>query len=344
MTLKLAAIQMDVTPAPTPDRLARAQRLIEQAAQAGAQLIVLPEVFNTGYRYTDENYQRAESADGPTITWMKSLTARLNIHLAGTLFLRDGMEIYNALLLIAPNGRAWRYDKNYPWGWERAYYREGRGISIAHTELGDIGLMICWDCAHPQLWQQYAGRIDLLLISSCPPDVSNPTFEFPNGDRVTFDQLGPAFRHIKDGAGNVFGAKLNQRVAWLRVPTINTVGTGNVASAIPDGLGNLLLMLPFAPQLIKYLPQARQLRLSCGMTPGCKIVNATGEVLSECAPTAGESFALAEVILAAEHPQPIGPQPPRPVPWLTYFTSDMAIPWLMRRLYRRDVRSQIADK
>jgi len=340
MTLKLAALQMDVTPAPTPDRLPRAQRLIEQAAQGGAQLIVLPEVFNTGYRYTDENYQRAETADGPTITWMKALAARLGIHLAGTLFLRDGMDITNSLLLIAPNGRAWRYDKNYPWGWERAYYREGRGISIAHTELGDIGLMICWDCAHPELWQQYAGQIDLLLISSCPPDVANPTFEFPNGKRLTYDQMGPAFRQLKGGGDKVFGTGLNQRTAWLQVPTINTVGIGQVSSAIPDGLGNLLLMLPFAPQIIKQLSQARHLRLSCGMTPGCKIVNATGQVLSECLPAQGESYALAEVTLATEQPQPIGPQPPRPVPWPAYFISDLAIPWLMRCLYHKKMQGQ----
>ena len=76
------------------------------------------------------------------------------------------------------------------------------------------------------------------------------------------------------------------------------------------------------------------------MTPGCKIVSAAGEVLSECAPTPGESFALADVTLAAGYPQPIGPQPPRPVPWLTYFTSDLAIPWLMRRLYRKGIQSR----
>jgi hypothetical protein len=341
-TLKLAAIQLDVTPAPLPDRLARAQRLIEQAAQGGAQRIVLPEVFNSGYRYTDENYRRAESAGGPTITWMKALTTWLNIHLAGSLFLRDGMETYNSLLLIAPDGRSWRYDKNYPWGWERAYYREGRGISIAHTGLGDIGMMICWDCAHPELWQQYAGQIDLLLISSCPPDVSNPSFEFPNGDRVTFDQMGSLFRQLKGGGEKIFGTGLNQQTVWLHVPVINTVGIGKVDTDIPDGMGNLLMMLPFAPQLVKYLPQAWHMRLSCNMTSGCKIVNAQGEVLSECAPTQGESFALAEVALSAEHPQPIGPQPPRPVPWLTYFTSDLAIPWLMRRLYRRGVRPHMA--
>lgn len=334
-TITMAAIQMDVTPAPTADRLVRAQRLIELAAQAGAQLVVLPEVFNTGYRYTDENYQRAEPPDGPTIKWMKNLTAQLNLHLAGSLFLRDGMEIFNSLLLIAPGGRSWRYDKNYPWGWERAYYRAGRGACIAQTELGDIGLMICWDCAHPPLWQQYAGQIDLLLISSCPPDASNPTFEFPNGDRLTYDQMGPAFRRLKGGGDKVFGTGLNQRTAWLRVPAVNTVGTGKVASAVPDGLGTLLMMLPFAPWLIQYLPQARHMRLSCDMTLGCKIVSPTGEVLSECAPAQGESFALAEVTLPDERPQPSGPQPPRPVTWLAYFSSDMAIPWLMRRLYRK---------
>jgi hypothetical protein len=333
-TVKLAAIQLDITPAPLPDRLARAQQLIEQAAREGAQLIVLPEVFNTGYRYTDENYQRAETADGPTITWMKALAAQFNIHLAGSLFLRDGMDITNSLLLIAPNGRSWRYDKNYPWGWERAYYREGRGISIAHTELGDIGMMICWDCTHPELWRQYAGQIDLMLISSCPPDVSNPTFEFPNGDRVTFDQMGTLFRQIKGDSEKIFDTGLNQQTAWLRVPAINTVGTGKVVSPIPDSLANLLMMLPFTPQLIKYLPQARDMHLTCDMTPGCKVVNARGEVLSECTPAQGESYALAEVTLSAERPQPIGPQPPRPVPWMTYFTSDIAIPWLMRRLYR----------
>lgn len=99
-TLKIAAVQMDANPSPTADRLARADRLATEAAKAGAQLIVLPELFNTGYTYSNTNHRLAEPSSGPTPAWMKETAARLNVHLAGTLMLLDHDEVYNALLLL----------------------------------------------------------------------------------------------------------------------------------------------------------------------------------------------------------------------------------------------------
>ena len=69
-TIQIAAVQMDARPAPTPERLARAENLVAQAAHSGAQLVVLPEVFNTGYEYSDQNFARAEAPDGQTASWM----------------------------------------------------------------------------------------------------------------------------------------------------------------------------------------------------------------------------------------------------------------------------------
>jgi predicted amidohydrolase len=133
--IRVAAIQMDANSAPTSNRLQRAEKLITEASQAGAQLVVLPELFNTGYGYRDENYDRAEPITGPTTSWLRKTAAQHQIHLAGSLMLLDGKEIYNALLLFAPDGRMWRYDKNYPWGWERGYFRSAKGTLIAKTDL-----------------------------------------------------------------------------------------------------------------------------------------------------------------------------------------------------------------
>ena len=150
-TIKVAAIQMSAEPGPVTERLARAEVLITRAAKAGAQLAVLPEIFNTGYVYSDANYSRAEPPDGLTVRWLKDVARRHNIHVAGSLLLLGEEDIYNAMLLVAPDGRVWRYDKNYPFMWERIYFHEGSSITVADTSLGQLGMMVCWDIAHPDV-------------------------------------------------------------------------------------------------------------------------------------------------------------------------------------------------
>ncbi len=337
-TIKIAAIQMDANPAPTTERLTRADQLVRKSVDAGAQLVVLPEIFNTGYAYSETNHRRAEPLDGPTATWMKETAAGLNVHLAGSLMLLDQDEVYNALLLFAPDGKMWRYDKNYPWGWERGYFRDSQRITVARTELGDVGLMVCWDVAHLDLWRRYAGRVDLMVISSCPPDASNPTYHFPNGEQLTMDDMGPVFASLKGAARQVFGGMVNQQTAWLNVPAVHTVGSGHIKTGIPTGLASLLVLLPVAPWLIKYLPQASQLQMSCDLVPGCKIIDASGQVLTELTQEQGETFTIAEVTLAHEKRFPQGPQPASPISWLTYFVSDIVVPWLTIPVYRKGLR------
>ena len=61
--IKVAPVQMDAAPAPVDTRLNRAADLVSKAAAFGAQLVVLPELFNTGYEYDDRNYGLAEVLD-----------------------------------------------------------------------------------------------------------------------------------------------------------------------------------------------------------------------------------------------------------------------------------------
>ncbi len=89
--ISLATVQLDVTPAPLSERLGRAETLITQAAQTGAHLVVLPEVFNTGYAYRNENFALAEPLDGPTAQWMKQISARLVE--AAHIFAADGRQL-----------------------------------------------------------------------------------------------------------------------------------------------------------------------------------------------------------------------------------------------------------
>ncbi len=337
-TITIAAVQMDASPAPTPDRLDRAGRLVSAAAGDGAQLVVLPELFNTGYAYADANHRLAEPFDGQTVTWMKGSAARLNVHLAGSLMLLDQDDIYNALLLFAPDGRMWRYDKLYPWGWERGYFRPGRGITVAETDLGHVGMLICWDTAHPRLWRKYTGRVDLMMISSCPPDVSNPTFHFPSSDSLTFDRMGPILASMKGSGRLVFGDMIDRQAGWLGVPCVNTVGSGHLRTPIPNGLGSFLTFLPLAPWLLRYLPQAGRMHMSSDYIAGCKVVDASGQVLASLTQEQGETFTLAQVTLAEERPRPQGPQPASPVPFLTYLSSDVLLPALTIPVYRRGVR------
>lgn len=337
-TIKIATVQLNVSPAPTSTRLTRAEKQVVAAAEAGAQLVVLPELFNTGYVYSDSNFEAAEPLGGPTAIWMKRLVARLNIHLAGSLLIYDSGEVYNALLLFAPDGRLWRYDKNYPWAWERGYFRGAQEPRIAHTTLGDFGMLICWDTAHLSLWQHYAGRVDAMLIASCAPNVGYPTYQFPDGTTFGFEDVS-AMLPVQQEAGDLlFGDMVNQQTAWLGVPMVNSGGCGQVKTAIPKALGSLLFLLPFASWLAKYLSQADQLTMQCDMTPSSKIVSADGHVLAQCNPTADEGFAIAEVILADTKPTPSQPQPPSLVSWLTYFSSDIFIPRLVTPIYERGLR------
>ncbi len=343
--INVATIQMDVRPAHTDLRLYRADQIIQDAVQLGAELVVLPEVFNTGYAYALENFSLAEPAGGPTVAWLKRTARRMGVHLAGSLLLAEGGEIYNAMFIVSPDGRTWRYDKSYPWAWEQAYFRRNPRQSaqravIAKTDLGNLGMLVCWDAAHRELWQAYAGQVDLQVICSSPPDISNGTFRLPPDIALSGRQLGPLWAARKDEASCVFRRMLEEQAAWLGVPVANSASCGTFESLVPNGRAALLGFISSAPGLVRYLPRAGEMQVCAGMVDACRIVSADGKTLAHREQSRGEGFALAEVNLPAARPIPRGAQPPAPISRLTFFISDTYLPSSVAAVYKEGIRNR----
>lgn len=308
--LNLAAVRMDATPVNVDSRLGRTWSLVSSAAKKGAQLVVLPEVFNTGYVYSPTNYQLAEGINGNTVSWMKETAHELNVHIAGSLLLRESDGIYNTMLLVAPDGRLWRYDKTYPWAWERAYFRPRKNpIQVAETDLGKIGMLICWDVGHANLWAQYAGKIDLFISSSCPPLVHNVDIHMPDGKTVNARELGRLLQSAYRGGDRVFGELYRNQTRWLGVPSVNTTGAGTFKSHLPFPKFAATSFLSLRPDLWKYIRQAEEITISSGYFDDTFIADADGNVLAKTK-LDNDDFVVAPVTLPDKTPQPTSPKQP----------------------------------
>ena len=321
--VKIAVVQMNATPAPVAERLARAEHLVIQCAERGAQLIILPEVFNTGYEYSDKNYLRAEPLDGLTAAWMTQTASRYQVHLAGSLLRREQSDIFNTLLLVAPDGRQWHYDKNYPWVWERAYFRRGTDITIAQTDFGKVGFLICWDVAHPKLWQQYSGKVDLMIVSSCPPKALEGSFVFPSGNLRMNEHRGVLAQYLKRKTDQTFGTYLRRQAGFLGVPLAHASSTGIAKSCLPRPKLSLVMLSVIFPPLLRHWTQFEHARIESAYFNETYIADKAGRVLQSVQP-GSESFAIREVILPELTPKPKGKQPQFGIPKIMVWLDPLA--------------------
>jgi predicted amidohydrolase len=186
MTYLAAVVQMTST-SDKAANLEKAERMIRLAAARGARLIGLPETFNWRGKRADEP-EAAEDLDGDTLTSMSRLAQQLEIHLlAGSIteHVPGEKRRYNTSVLIAPDGarlavyrKIHLFDIDLP---GRVTVKEsdaklpGSEVVTAATELGTIGLSVCYDVRFPELYRRlvYAGASILAIPSA---------FTFPTGE------------------------------------------------------------------------------------------------------------------------------------------------------------------
>jgi N-carbamoylputrescine amidase len=184
MKVRVAAIQM----ACSPDRaanLARALAAVRDAAGQGAQVILLPELFETPYFCKDQDPKHFDLArprrDNPALQALSALAAELQIVLPVSFFERAGRAHFNSLVVIDADGRELGlYRKSHipdgPGYQEKFYFTPGdTGFRVWPTRFGALGVAICWDQWFPEAARALALQgAELLLyptaIGSEPQD------------------------------------------------------------------------------------------------------------------------------------------------------------------------------
>ncbi|SNR46087.1 nitrilase family protein [Puniceibacterium sediminis] len=156
----VAAIQMEPVFGQTEHNVARSIAMIETAAAQGAQVVVLPELCNTGYMFQSraEAAALAEPVPAGTSTqaWIEA-ARRLGLYIVAGITESQGALLYNSAVIIGPDGYMGTYRKLHLWGDEALYFTPGDlGVPIFDTPLGRLSCHICYDCWFPEVWRLQA--------------------------------------------------------------------------------------------------------------------------------------------------------------------------------------------
>jgi len=116
-------------------------------------VVVLPEMFSTGFSMKPEQF--AETMDGPTVQWMKKISASKKIILTGSIIVEEHGNYFNRLIWMLPNGQYGYYDKRhlFAYGEEDKHYSAGTKRLIASVNGWKINLMVCYDLRFP-VWSR----------------------------------------------------------------------------------------------------------------------------------------------------------------------------------------------
>ena len=171
--MRIALCQVNAGDDPEANRKV-AGELLDAAAEGGAELAGLPELF-TYLGPTSRHADVAEPIPGPTSEWLREIAARHGMWILGGSFLEaDGGGVFNTSLLLDHRGeivasyrKIHRFDVDLPGQppiRESATVAAGDRLVTVDTEFGVIGLSICYDLRFPELYRALAGRGAVLLF------------------------------------------------------------------------------------------------------------------------------------------------------------------------------------
>jgi predicted amidohydrolase len=186
---RVTCAQIAVEAADVPDNVDRAVAAVERAARAGADLVVLPEVFTVGYFAFDAYARTAEPLDGATMTRLAATADAADCHLLAGTFVEDlaataervpdadppATEGYanTAVLFDRDGARRAVYRKHHLFGYgsaEAELLTPGESLGVADLGGLTVGVTTCYDLRFPELYRALAERgVDLVAVPSAWP-------------------------------------------------------------------------------------------------------------------------------------------------------------------------------
>ena len=177
--MKITCVQMDMLLGAPDGNFAKAAELIGEAAKGGADVIVLPETWNTGF-FPKEHLADLSDTDGARVKReIGGLAAKYSVNIvAGSVANRKNGAVYNTSYVFDRSGKCIsEYDKTHlftPMN-EDGYFKKGEKLSRFELDGVKCGVLICYDIRFPELSGTLALRgLDMLFVVSQWPEAGIP--------------------------------------------------------------------------------------------------------------------------------------------------------------------------
>lgn len=162
------------------------EKRVKQAKKVGAKLIAFPELSLTGYTVRDRAYELAEPVPkGDSVRAIERIAKNEDIHIVYGMIERSARTsavLHNSAVLVDPKGYVGKYQKMYlpthSVFEEKRYFRPGYQTTVFETEVGKIGMIICYDIYFPEITRLLSLRgANLFICISASPSVRRGFFE-----------------------------------------------------------------------------------------------------------------------------------------------------------------------
>jgi len=175
--IKVALAQISCKQGNKAENIKKIESQVTKAKQQGAELVIFPELSLTGYTMRDQIYELAETIPGHSTTILERLAQKTGAYIVfgmPELSEKTQATVYNAAVLVGPDGFIGKYRKMYlpthSVFEEKRYFRPGYQTAVFETELGKIGLIICYDIFFPEVSRltRLKGAQLIVCISASP--------------------------------------------------------------------------------------------------------------------------------------------------------------------------------